>query len=53
MAHRVGVNYRAELVQAGSTKHVFAHPRHAYTKQLLGAMHLPVALADYAAKAGE
>ncbi|MGA5507060.1 dipeptide ABC transporter ATP-binding protein [Streptomyces umbrinus] len=38
ISHRVGVMYRGRLVECGPTQEVFAHPRHDYTRELLGAV---------------
>jgi ABC-type oligopeptide transport system ATPase subunit len=38
IAHRVAVMYLGQIVELGSREQVFRHPRHSYTKRLLGAV---------------
>jgi ABC-type dipeptide/oligopeptide/nickel transport system ATPase component len=38
MVERVNVMYQGEIVEAGAVDEVFSQPRHAYTRELLGAV---------------
>lgn len=38
LAHRVAVMQTGKIVEQGPTRQIFAHPKHTYTKQLLGAI---------------
>lgn len=41
LCDRTGVMYRGRLVEEGTTKDVFSHPEHEYTKALLAAIPVP------------
>jgi len=41
LCQRVGVMYLGNIIEEGTTKTVFEHPRHPYTKALLGAIPYP------------
>ena len=41
LCQRVGVMYLGKIIEEGTTKTVFEHPRHPYTKALLGAIPYP------------
>ena len=41
LCQRVGVMYLGKIIEEGTTKKVFEHPRHPYTKALLGAIPYP------------
>ena len=41
LSDRTGVMYRGRLVEEGTTKDVFSHPEHEYTKALLAAIPVP------------
>jgi peptide/nickel transport system ATP-binding protein len=41
LSTRVGVMYKGELVEVGTTEEIFEHPRHEYTRRLLDAMPIP------------
>ena len=37
MADRIGVMYRGQIVEEGTTEEILKNPQHPYTKQLLSA----------------
>ncbi|MCR5467740.1 MAG: ABC transporter ATP-binding protein [Lachnospiraceae bacterium] len=41
LSTRVGVMYKGELVEVGTTEEIFNNPKHEYTKKLIAAMPIP------------
>jgi peptide/nickel transport system ATP-binding protein len=41
ISDRIAVMYKGRIVESGSTKDVFEHPQHVYTKSLLSAVPIP------------
>ena len=53
MAGRIAVMYLGKIVEQGPAAEVFDHPRHPYTRSLLGAILRPTAGAAAARRVGE
>ena len=41
ISHRVAVMYQGQIVEMGTRRQIFEHPRHSYTRRLLDAVPIP------------